>query len=131
MGFVFNGHIGKPVWKASSLHSCGGLFVIHLINKNMSLILTPIGQEIREKKWLIPSREDSLVCSYKYFRIFTSDLGFAYNLRWSLSSDPSRDITEEQIKQYFPSNQPRLGIWEHYALFIIFGPIILLVIFGH
>ena len=96
----------------------------------MSLIFTRIGQETREKKWLIPDREDSLVCRYKYFRILTSDLGFAYNLRWSLSSDPERDLSEEQIKKYFPDKQPHLGIWEHYALFIIFVPIILLILSG-
>lgn len=31
MGFVLIGHIGKLVWKASSLHSRGGLFVCKLI----------------------------------------------------------------------------------------------------
>lgn len=98
---------------------------------NMSLVLITTRKEVRERKWPIPDSEDAVVCRYKYFSMIASDLGFSYNLRWFLASNPGEDLTREQIKKYFPDKQPRIGIWEHYALFIIFGPPLLLALLGH
>ena len=93
-------------------------------------MFVPIGREIRERKWPISGSEVAVVCRYKYFRVLTSDLGFSYKLKWFLASNPDQEITQEKIKHYFPNKQPRLGVWEHYALFIIFAPIVLLMLLG-
>lgn len=96
----------------------------------MSLLLIEIANELRERKWKIPGSEDVLVCKYKYFRILTNDLGYSYNLRWFLTSNPSKNLTKGEIQTYFPNKQPRLNIWEHYALLLIIGLVIFLTFLG-
>lgn len=91
----------------------------------MSLLLITTRKEVRERKWPILEGNDTVVLRYKHFSAIASDFGFAYNLRWFLASNPAEDLTDEEIKKYFPNKPPRLGIWEHYAMYLIFGTVIL------
>lgn len=96
----------------------------------MSLLLITTRKEVRERKWPIPGIDDAVVLRYKHFSAIASDFGFAYNLRWFLASNPAEDLTDEQIKRYFPDKRPRLGIWEHYAMYLIFGTVIVGMLLG-
>jgi len=96
----------------------------------MSLVIMPTWSGTKEKKWPIPGTENYIICRYKYFYILASDFGFSYKLQWFLASMPDQEVTREQINSYFPNKKPRLGIWEHYALFIILIPVVFLMLLG-
>lgn len=82
----------------------------------------------KSKAWKINDIHH-LVVSWSYFHIFWCP--FASNIKWHIIGDKRSEdatISYEKVKEMFPTNTPKLNIWQRYGLLLVIGIIVLVSI---